>query len=193
MSKNTGNDTVFSFRAFVFIVPLFPTFRNILVATSLICFLSYAQDAAIEGVETASFPLGQHQDGKIDYEQHPPMGGFHHPGWLNCGIYDRAIETEKAVHSLEHGAVWIAYAPTLPAAQVEALKNLLRKRTYTLLAPYTRSDLETPIVAVAWGVRLEVETASDPRLKQFVQTYANGPQTPEPGAPCSGGVGSPLE
>jgi hypothetical protein len=35
--------------------------------------------------------------------------------------------------------------------------------------------------------------ANDPRIAQFIQKYAQGPQTPEPGAPCSGGTGTPAQ
>jgi hypothetical protein len=40
---------------------------------------------------------------------------------------------------------------------------------------------------------LKLDTASDPRLPEFVRRYANGPQTPERMAPCSGGMGTPLQ
>ena len=33
---------------------------------------------------------------------------------------------------------------------------------------------------------------NDSRLAEFARRYANGPQSPEPGALCSGGVGSPI-
>jgi hypothetical protein len=39
-------------------------------------------------------------------------------------------------------------------------------------------------VATAWGKQLQLPSVNDPRLKQFVQAFENGPQTPEPGATC---------
>jgi hypothetical protein len=59
-----------------------------------------------------------------------------------------------------------------------------------LLTP--KPELETPIVASAWRVRLELDDASDERLVEFVQQYQQGPFTPEPGAACTGGIGQPL-
>jgi Protein of unknown function (DUF3105) len=176
-----------AFNPWLAIVPV------VLVAVGLIYFLTNRASATtIEGVVTATFPSGQHRDGPIQYDQNPPMGGFHNPSWMNCGIYDTQVEVEKAVHSLEHGAVWITYQPDLAKDQVDILKNLVKGRRYTLLSPYMYVPLEHPIYAVAWGVKLGVDKADDPRLAQFLQKYVNGPQTPEPGAACSGGVGSPT-
>lgn len=172
--------------------PWYAIVPAVLVIGGLIYFFSN-RAGAIEGVETRSFPAGQHRNGTIDYEEHPPMGGLHNPSWMNCGIYDTQVEVEKAVHSMEHGAVWIAYQPDLASEQVEILRDAARGRRYTLLAPYMYVPLDAPIIAVAWGARLELQEASDPRLAQFLQKYVNGPQTPEPGATCSGGSGRPIE
>jgi Protein of unknown function (DUF3105) len=187
MSKKNQSAKKSSFNPWLAVVPA------VLVAIGLIYFLTNRAGVTnIEGVETASFPSGQHQDGPINYDQHPPMGGVHNPSWMNCGIYDSQIEVEKTVHSLEHGAVWITYQPDLAADQVETLRTLVKGRRYTLLSPYMYVPLNAPIIAVAWGARLEVQEASDPRLALFLQKYVNGPQTPEPGAACSGGVGRPT-
>ena len=38
------------------------------------------------------------------------------------------------------------------------------------------------------AVWLTLGNASDDRLPAFLRTYVQGEQTPEPGAPCTGGV-----
>ncbi len=43
-------------------------------------------------------------------------------------------------------------------------------------------------MASAWGVQLALGSTEDPRLPAFVARYSQGPQTPEPGAPCTGGT-----
>lgn len=188
MSKRNQPQKKSSFNPWLAVVPA------VLVVLGLVYFLSNRAGAtSIEGVVTQNFPGGQHRDGTIDYDMHPPMGGVHHPSWMNCGIYDTQVEVEKAVHSLEHGAVWIAYQPDLATEQVEALRTLVKGRRYTLLAPYMYVPLNAPIIAVAWGARLELQDANDPRLAQFLQQYVNGPNTPERGAACSGGVGRPIQ
>lgn len=146
----------------------------------------------IGGVQTyGPFAANVHVGGDVAYAQSPPVGGEHRPTWQNCGIYDDQIVEELAVHSLEHGAVWITYRPDLPADQVEQLKGLVRGKTYTLLSPYPGQP--SPVAASAWGVQLTADGAADPRLGQFVAKYRQGSQTPEPGAACVGGVGTPDE
>lgn len=141
----------------------------------------------ISGLERFSGLSREHVSGTIDYPQSPPVGGKHAGVWLNCGVYDRPVPAAAAVHSLEHGAVWVMYAPDLPAKQVSSLKRLVQGRRFTILSPYP--GLRTPVAAVAWGLRLMLPSASDRRLRSFVRKYAAGPQTPEPGATCSGGIG----
>jgi len=131
-----------------------------------------------------------HSEAPQTYPQTPPVGGVHSAVWQNCGIYDQPVRNENAVHSLEHGAVWIAYRPDLPAAAVETLRGLARGRDHVLLTPYP--DLPHAVVATAWGFQLPVEDASDSRLPVFISRYEKGPQTPEPGAVCSGGTGNPI-
>jgi hypothetical protein len=151
----------------------------------------------IEGAVIFPDPGQGHEDGDLTYSQDVPVGGIHNPEWQNCGIYDQPVRTENAIHSMEHGAVWIAYQPTLPAEQVEILRNLVREEQASsqertiLLAP--KPDVQDPIVATAWRVQLRLEDASDPRLVQFLRTYQKGPYYPEPGASCTfGGIGTPL-
>ncbi|HEX9370373.1 MAG TPA: DUF3105 domain-containing protein, partial [Roseiflexaceae bacterium] len=131
-----------------------------------------------------------HVNGPVTYQQIPPVGGAHNAAWMNCGVYDQPIPNESAVHSLEHGAVWITYQPNLSAADVAQLHSLVRGHSFVLLSPYP--NLPASVVASAWGVQLRASGAADPRLAQFVKTYEQGPQTPEPGASCTGGRGVPI-
>ena len=120
----------------------------------------------------------------------PPVGGDHDPVPQNCGVYTEPVGTANAVHSLEHGAVWITYRPGLDQGELDTLVALARGRTYVLLSPFP--DLKASVVLSAWGIQLEVEDASDPRVETFLTKYVQGEQTPEPGAACSGGVGTPA-
>ena len=67
------------------------------------------------GVEDVDVgPAGQHTEAAVDYPQSPPAGGDHNPVWQNAGFYEEPVQNETAVHTLEHGAVWITYQPDLP-------------------------------------------------------------------------------
>ena len=125
-----------------------------------------------------------HTTEPVTYAQTPPVGGDHSPTWLNCGVYAEPVADELAVHSLEHGAVWVTYRPDLPADQVEKLTSAIPD-TYMVLSP--REGLPGPVVASAWGTQLVLDGVDDPRLEEFIKTYRQGPQTPEPGAACTGG------
>lgn len=143
----------------------------------------------IEGVQSFPNPERGHTTQPVTYDQNPPVGGRHNPAWQNCGVYAQPITNENGVHSLEHGAVWITYQPSLPAAEVEKLQSLTRQSGYRLLSPYP--ELSSPIVLSAWGYQLQPEQADDPRLTAFLEKYEQNPQAPEPGAPCTGAVGQP--
>jgi hypothetical protein len=118
----------------------------------------------------------------------PPVGGDHNPRFQNCGIYTEPVDIGSAVHSMEHGAVWITYHPDLPAEDVTVLQDMVRGKSYTLLSPYP--DLKSDVVVTAWGVQLEPDSISDARLGEFINRNRGG--GPEPGAPCTGGLGRPV-
>ena len=131
-----------------------------------------------------------HVEVPVTYAQNPPVAGNHAPIWQNCGFYDAPIGNENAVHSLEHGAVWITYRPDLLAEQVDALRRLTEGQTHVLVSPYP--NLPAPVVASAWDRQLLLDAADDARIEQFVRAFQRGSQAPEAGAPCSGGIGQPT-
>jgi hypothetical protein len=137
-------------------------------------------------------PAGRHTEGDVDYEQSPPVGGPHNPVWQNCGFYDQPVRDENAVHSLEHGAVWITYSPSLPQNQVDELRDIAESQSYILVSPYPDLPDNTPVVASAWGKQVGLDGADDPDLESFIRAYRQGPQTPEPGALCDGGTSATL-
>ncbi|MER6676947.1 DUF3105 domain-containing protein [Streptomyces sp. NPDC000983] len=128
-----------------------------------------------------------HVSKKVDYPVEPPVGGDHNPVWQNCNgdVYTEAVANENAVHSLEHGAVWVTYSSKASEADVKALTEKVKKTPYTLMSPY--EDQKSPIMLSAWGAQRTVTSASDPNLDKFFEKYVQGEQTPEPGAACTGG------
>lgn len=84
--------------------------------------------AAIEGVSYKAEDNRDHQIGVVQYDSSPPIGGAHSPIPADCTgtIYPNPIASENAVHSLEHGAVWVTYRPGLSADEVATLTRLVQ-------------------------------------------------------------------
>jgi hypothetical protein len=140
----------------------------------------------ISGIVHKTFSSGNHQNGVIKYDDSPPFGGPHAPIWADCTgtVYPVQIASENAVHDLEHGAVWITYKPGLAADQVDTLTKLVANQPYLLLTPY--AGLKTNVSLQAWGYQLFVDSASDPRVKQFITDLKlSQKNTPELGASCT--------
>ena len=129
---------------------------------------------------------GQHQQGTIKYEMSPPAVGPHNPTWQRClgNVYNAPIASEHAVHSLEHGAVWVTYRPDLPADQVEKLAAKVRGNDFMLMSPY--EGLDRPISLQAWGYQLKVDNANDGRIDEFIKALRQNASA-EPGVACSTG------
>jgi len=162
-----------------------------LTALGVLLYLSLKEPEVLDGL-TRSIGLSRGHDENAEYGDSdlPPVGGIHSGIWQNCGIYDEPILAKNAVHSMEHGAVWIAYQPGLAEGEVARLQDAVRGEPYALLSPYP--DLKSPVVLTAWGIQLELDSAKDGRISDFVDRYQQGPQTPERGASCVDGTGSPI-
>ncbi|KUN05421.1 hypothetical protein AQI95_15930 [Streptomyces yokosukanensis] len=142
-----------------------------------------------DGVKTWTGKLSRtHVATKVSYPMHPPVGGNHNPIWADCNgdVYTKALPDENAVHSLEHGALWVTYTGKAKKADVDALAAKVKKTPYSLMSPY--ENQAAPLVLSAWGHQVTVKSASDPEVDKFFAAYVQGRQTPEPGASCTGGV-----
>ncbi len=145
--------------------------------------------ASIKGVQTFTGLTANHVNGTVNYQQTPPVGGNHAPVPLNCAVYADPVPNENAVHSLEHGSVWVTYDPTsISGANLDTLRKLI-PANYVILSPYP--GLPAPIVASAWGAQLKVNSVTDPRIAEFIAKYRLAKTAPEPGAPCTGGIDGP--
>lgn len=144
---------------------------------------------AIDGVVAIEYPAGQHitPAQRVAYDQSPPFGGPHDAIWATCTgtVYEQPVRTENMVHSLEHGAVWIAYNPELvDDAAIDTLAGKVDGRTYTMMSPYP--GLDAAISLQSWGHQLEVDSADDERIDQFIEALRLNRYTyPEVGASCS--------
>jgi hypothetical protein len=148
--------------------------------------------AAVSGIQNyrKSNPkmlTSNHKPGKLTYTMTPPVGGDHNQNWQRClgDVYNAPIATEHAVHSMEHGAVWITYQADLPKAEVDALAKKVKGHDFTLMSPI--EGQKKPISVQTWGYQLSVDKASDPRIDQFIKALREV-SAKEQGATCSSGA-----
>ncbi|MCA1696954.1 MAG: DUF3105 domain-containing protein, partial [Actinobacteria bacterium] len=134
-----------------------------------------------EAVDTFPVVDRRHTLDSVRYAQAPPIGGDHDPAWTPCRFYDGPVRSENAVHSLEHGAIWVTYRPDLPADQVGLLARLARSRDHMLVSRWD-DGLPAPVVVSSWGRQLKLASATDPRLVQFAEAFSH--QSPEPNGAC---------
>ena len=122
---------------------------------------------SIEGVTEIEYAAGNHIQApqRVAYDQTPPLGGAHDQYWATCTgiVYPEPIRTENAVHSLEHGAVWIAYNPdSLNPSDVDALTSQVNGKPYSLMSPFP--GIDSPVSIQSWGHQLKVDSVDDPRI-----------------------------
>lgn len=127
----------------------------------------------------------------VEYSTSPPTSGAHYPVWQACGFYTEPIRAETAVHSMEHGAIWIAYDPDLPVNEIAAIAALVSSNGHYLAAPYP--GLKNPIVLSAWQRQVAVDRISDSVVTEFaeVQLGRVSETAPEAGVTCESQLGRP--
>lgn len=143
----------------------------------------------LEEVEYLVITSREHTDENVDYPTIPPAGGDHLGIWHTCGIYKVELLDEAAVHSLEHGAVWVTYQPEIEKEEIIKLTTMFSGNPKILLSPHSQQS--SSIVATAWGRRIELETSDDGILEAFVDFFVDGETAPEAGITCGRGIGRP--
>jgi len=143
----------------------------------------------LDGVEYLAVASREHTDQDLDYPTRPPAGGDHLGIWHNCGVYTVPLLDEAAVHSLEHGAVWVTYRPDLGAEAILGLTGELVNREKLLVSPHP--DQTPPVVVTAWARQLVLDGPDDRRLEAFIGRFTDGDAAPEARVTCQGGIGRP--
>lgn len=159
----------------------------LVVALTAVAIYRLNQPEVDDVLKVTSAPANQHDDTLVyPYDGVPPTGGPHAPVWQNCGIYRTPIAITNAIHSMEHGAVWITFDAALDATELSALENIAGGDPFILMSPYP--DQGSSVVLTTWDRQLQLERVDDLRIKEFIDRYQQrAPET----APCSGGIGTP--
>jgi hypothetical protein len=130
----------------------------------------------------------------LEYPRHPPAGGPHYGTWADFGVYAQPVPWPFLVHSLEHGAVVLAY--NCPEGCPDVLAALERIRAEredpacrarggdNRIVVMPDPELEVPIAAVAWEHLYLATCLDEGSLRAFVDArYARAPEdTCAPGA-----------
>ncbi len=142
----------------------------------------------IQGIVIQDYASRGHIGGdkRVAYDRSPPFGGPHDATWVACNgvVYSTPVRNENMVHSLEHGAVWIAYNPEkITGSALQSLRDRVQGANYLMLSPYP--GLDAPISLQSWGHQLTVTDPADKRIDHFIQALRLNQYTyPEIGASC---------
>ncbi|HET9672355.1 MAG TPA: DUF3105 domain-containing protein [Actinomycetota bacterium] len=116
----------------------------------------------------ATAPGDQHLDpgAPYDYEDPPASSGFHDPTWLEePKVWDEQPPETRAVHSLEHGAVFAYYLPEssggVSQSIVDRLAQLAQGDQATFVAPYPTLAADRALTLTAWNRRQSCPSGSD--------------------------------
>jgi Protein of unknown function (DUF3105) len=139
-----------------------------------------------QGIEVYPATTNRTVEGPIHYDRKPPTNGNHAPLWQNCGFYQEPVQDRHAVHSMDHGVVWITYRPHLPHHQLETLRSY-GNENYVIVSP--NPGQHAPVTATSWRVQLELNSSNDPRLERFVNQFKISELAPLSGNRCVRGVG----
>jgi hypothetical protein len=114
----------------------------------------------------------------------PPVGGPHFPVWLDPGVYG-TVSDGNAVHSLEHGMIWISYnASMVSEEQIAELEGLYDEFSNDVIIS-ERDDNAFPVAIASWGRLLRLDAPDLEQMREFVTTNRN--RSPEPGVRNSSG------
>ncbi|MDH3730483.1 MAG: DUF3105 domain-containing protein [Acidimicrobiia bacterium] len=161
----------------------------VVVVLLVMAFSGLAPIEAPGGIQDYPGLARDHTAEAVVYEQDPPVGGPHASSWMNCGFYNTEVPNGNAIHSLEHGAVWLTYDPGLSEDELDKLRDF-GTQSKVLVSAYP--GLGDDVVAAVWGRQLRIPEFDESVIKAFIVTQKDGATTPEPGALCSGGVGNPT-
>ncbi|MSP22208.1 MAG: DUF3105 domain-containing protein [Dehalococcoidia bacterium] len=109
----------------------------------------------------------------------PPAGGPHFITPLRANKYSDPVADGNAIHSLEHGMVWITYnRDKVSEADVKALEKIQGNHSRdVILSP--RPENEIAIGVVSWGRLLRLDKLDQKAIEDFIKV--NRDRSPEPG------------
>lgn len=155
----------------------------LIAGLGFLVFTLVRPDPEVEGVEKLPSEGRDHlaSGATYDYGDPAPTSGPHDPRAPTCGAYEETLPLTLAVHALEHGAVILWHRPDIEESEVNALQDVMQSYdSHVIVAP--NPAIADPVVATAWNRRMRFESAGDPVLAEFVDTYRH--RAPEGSQEC---------
>jgi len=116
----------------------------------------------------------------IDYDSQVgtgriPTHASHRPNWAKFGEYSYC-PAERYQHNIEHGCIILLYHPCLAdSEQLEEAKQIvkgcIRKH---IITPSSIPTPEHPMVLVAWGCYVEMNTLDRSTIETFIKKHGAG-------------------
>lgn len=127
------------------------------------------EEFAIEGRSHVS------ASAQVEYKTNPPTSGSHLAQAINWGIYNQEIDDKAALHSLEHGGIWISYKD-LTDGEIQQLQKIAQRNSQSVvLNPRAAND--NRIVVASWGRMMKLENVDEALIQKYIDTFKN--QSPE--------------
>lgn len=166
-----------------------------LVALVWFLFLRNIAPNEIAGEPVLDFSTagsGQHTGAEVQYESIPPVAGEHRPSAAPCGVHARQFEDELMVHTLEHGAVGLAYDPTLETEDIRSLEEIVGEYdSHVFSVPY--DGMDTPITLLAWGHMIRLDELNEEAVRGFIEEFRRGGDAPEANQACPNDQDQPFQ
>jgi hypothetical protein len=119
---------------------------------------------------------------EINYAQTPPLSGTHYGRPADGGFYEDSQPYGNLVHSLEHGAVVIYYAPdAINESTTESLREFASTHNgrWRSVIAVPSSDIESSFVLTAWRHQLAMDSYDPETVYAFLSEYiGRGPENP---------------
>lgn len=111
----------------------------------------------------------------IVYKTNPPTSGTHWTEAEIWGISEDEVPDGKAVHSIEHGGIWISYKPDKIDRETLTILEELQKENRRSVVLSPRADNDSAIVVASWGRMMKLEEASFKKsiVQKYIDTYIN--------------------
>jgi hypothetical protein len=126
----------------------------------------------------------QHVSGTVPYQDSPPVSGQHAPQPTFCGVHSAPIPNETMVHNLEHGAIGLLYAPDTDPEDIQTLESIVGDYEDNVFSMPYQGQMDSPIVIAAWGHTMELDTAEEDSVRQFIEEFRHGGDAPEANQVC---------